>query len=660
VNFLTASVRPSLKQNRKRSFRRDLTQGFILLISSVLLVHCTSAPKVQTADDFLGGPRTPDMETIVILGTNDIHGALAPMVTKTREEAGIEPIEVERGGAALLAAHIKTLREEFGDRLLLLDAGDEFQGSIESNREEGAPMVRLFNHLGFHAAAVGNHEFDFGPIGPEGSTGDKLGALKQRLKEAKYPYLSANMIEKATGKTPTWDNLFTRTMVQAGRVRVGVLGLSTLSTPVTTRPDNITSLAFTDLKAATEREAKALRTAGADLVVVTAHVGLKCYPGKTPHHSSFRKETDPQGPCEEEEEATQLLHALKPGTIDAFVSGHTHQVVHHWVNGVPVIQAGTRNLYFNLIYLTVDTKTKKLMRERTLIEGPVPICTQVFENQRDCNGDRPAPKNGRGDLVTPVFHGRKIKPDSETQNLLEPIFEATEVEKKRIVGKAAREIIHVRETESPLGALVADAIRAEAKTDIALMNPGGVRANWDAGDITYEELFRVLPFDNFIAKLEVTGKELKQILRSAFSGPRGFFPVSGLRLKIIELSAPAPSDDLDQNRKIEPWEINRLVDVRLENGERIQDHQRYTLAMNDFMASGGDDLGWAMKQIPESRVKKIAGPLLRDAVESYLKTRDAWNTEDSPILDRANPRVMTVKAPEKTGKKRRRSARRRK
>ncbi len=637
--------------------RKSISFVILGLLSGAWLSSCSTPGKTPSTDELLGGPRGPELETIVILGTNDIHGALAPIVTKTREEPGVNPVEVERGGAAILAAHVKTLREEFGDRLILLDAGDEFQGSIESNQEEGAPMVRLFNQLGFHAAAVGNHEFDFGPIGPEGSTGDKLGALKQRMKEAKYPYLSANMIEKATGKTPTWDNLFTRTILKAGRLKVGVLGLSTLSTPVTTRPDNITSLAFTNLKAATEREAQALRQAGADLVVVTAHVGMKCYPGKGPQHSAFRKENDPQGPCEEGEEATELLQSLKPGTVDAFVSGHTHQVVHHWVNGVPVIQAGTRNLYFNLIYLTVDTHSKKFLREWTRIEGPVPICPKVFENQHDCNGDRPAPKNGRGDLVTPSFHGRKIRPDSETENLLQPIFDATALEKKRIVGQAAREIRHIRESESPLGNLVADALRHQAGTDIALMNPGGIRANWDQGDITYEELFRVLPFDNFVSVLEVTGKELKQILRSAFSGPRGMFPVSGLTLKIIELSSGAPSEDLDGNHKIDPWEMNRLIEVRLEDGRKVEDSKRYTLAMNDFMASGGDDLGWAIKQVPESRVKKIAGPILRDVVETYLKTKNTWNTESDPLLDPLHPRVAQVKAPVK-GKKRSRRRRR--
>jgi 5'-nucleotidase len=627
-------------------------------LAALLISSCATPGSTPPSDKDLGGPRSPELETVVILGTNDIHGALAPIPSKTREESGVESQEYERGGAAILASHVQTLREEFGDRLVLLDAGDEFQGSIESNREEGAPMVRLFNQLGMQGAAVGNHEFDFGPIGPEGTEGDKLGALKQRLKEAKYPYLSANLIEKATGKTPAWENLFTRTMLKAGRLKVGVLGLSTLSTPVTTRPDNITSLAFTELKQATEREAQALRAAGADLVVVTAHVGLKCYPGKGPQHSTFRKESDPQGPCEEKEEATELLQALKPGTIDAFVSGHTHQVVHHWVNGVPVIQAGTRNLYFNLIYLTFDTKTGKLLSDRTRIEGPVPICPLVFDNQKDCNGDRPAPKQGRGELVAPYFHGRKIKPDSATEDLLAPVFEATAREKKRIVGHAAREIVHVRETESPLGNLIADAIRKQAGTDIALMNPGGVRANWDEGDITYEELFRVLPFDNFVAVLDVTGRELKNILRTAYAGARGLFPVSGLALKIIELSQPAPSDDLDRNGRIDPWEVNRLVEVRLTDGRKVEDSKRYTLAMNDFMASGGDDLGWALRQIPDVRIKKIAGPLLRDVAETYLKTQKSWNTPESPLVSEATPRVKQVSPPAGKGGKRRRRGKR--
>ncbi len=101
------------------------------------------------------------LETIVILGTNDIHGTLTPSTLKSREAPGVTPVAYESGGATMISAYIKKLKSEYQDRLIWLDGGDQFQGSIESNTETGKPMVDFFNASGLTASAVGNHEFDF-------------------------------------------------------------------------------------------------------------------------------------------------------------------------------------------------------------------------------------------------------------------------------------------------------------------------------------------------------------------------------------------------------------------------------------------------------------------------------------------------------------------
>lgn len=598
----------------------------------------------------IAAPNDANHETIVILGSNDIHGALAPQQAKSREPEGVKPVSYARGGATYFASHVQILREEFGPRLLWLDGGDEFQGSIESNFQEGAPMVQFFNEAGLNAAAVGNHEFDFGPVGPEGSKGDLLGALKARMSEAQYKYVASNIVDKGTGKMPEFPNTHTRMLFNTGRVKVGVIGLSTLDTPTTTRAEHIVNVAFKDLKDTTLREAAALRKEGADLVVIAAHVGLRCQPGKVSSRHLVRKETDPQGECESDEEMVQLLNSLPAGTVDAVVSGHTHTVVHHWVAGVPVIQGGTRGNYFNLIYLTYDLGARKLVRDRTRIEGPIMVCPQVFENQRDCDGDRAAPKNGRGDLVTPVFHGREIDEDPQVKALLKPILDGVEKEKQRVVGETERPIEHTRTSESMLGNLVTDAIRAKTRADVAMVNAGGLRAPIEAGPITFERLFRTLPFDNSVSVLKVTGKELKNILRVAESGAKGFFPVSGATLKLIGLDQDAPSSDLNGDKRIDPWEINRLKEVRLSNGDLVEDKRIYTLATVDFLVTGGDDMGWAMSQISKDRIQLTASGLIRDVVQEYLGKAGVLNTEDKPLVNPKKPRLVFVKGsgPKKT------------
>lgn len=606
------------------------------------------------------------LETVVILGTNDIHGALAPEKMKTKDDAATP---YEKGGAAILASHVNILRNEFGPRFLILDAGDQFQGSIDSNLEEGKPMVEFFNHIGVNAAVLGNHEFDFGPKGDdaqakvnEGGKPDLRGALKERITEARYPYLAANVVDKKTGK-PAVPGTKPSVILTAGGLKIGVIGLTTLDTPVTTRPDFVKDVQFKDMAKTALDEAKKLRDEGAHIIVALTHAGLVCdvaeKSGKTIRTSPVKAETDVQSHCDPKHEVPQLIRALPKGTIDAVVSGHTHQVIHHWIDGVPVIQSGTRNVYYNLLYLTYDWKTKKLATDRTRIEGPIPVCPQVFENQRNCNGEQPAPKNGRGDLVTPVLHGKSISPDPSTERLLAPVFERTEQAKKRIVGKAARKIEHLRTAESPMGILVADAVRKSIGAQVAIVNSGGIRANLEEGDITYESVFRALPFDNNVSKLDLTGRELKTFIRIAESGARGYFPVSGLKLRLIDLKYEPWSKDLDGNGKIEPWEQDRLIEARLEDGTLIEDSKRYSVATIDFLVQGGDSFGWFMNSIPKERVVLAAGPILRDAIVSYIGSfKDDLNSEKNPLFNPADPRLKLENRPAK--KERQSPAKRRK
>lgn len=629
----------------------------VLFHVALLSAGCSSAPthpsnlaELQTA-----APNDSRFETVAILGTNDLHGTLLPQQLKTREqEATSAPVEYEAGGATYLASYIEIARRHLGNRLLWLDAGDEWQGSIESNLAKGAPMVSFYNENGLHAAAVGNHEFDFGPESdatPEAAQ-DVLGALKARFQEAKYPYLSANILERATGKLAPLPNLRPSAVFDVGRLRVGVIGLSTVETPTTTRSTYVESLQFAELKRATIREAAAVRKAGADIVVVVAHVGLKC--GRNGHSlHSIRKPDDPQGGCEDRDEMVQLLRSLPSGTVDAVVSGHSHQIVHHWVSGVPVIQGGAFGRYFNIIYLTYDLNQRRLVADRTRIEGPVPVCPRIFRNQGDCNGDRPAPKEGRGSLVAPRFMGERISADERTERLIAPAVARAADMKKREVGEALRPIEHERMTESPLGNLVADALRASSGADVALVNAGGIRAPIEQGRITYGAVFRSLPFDNAVSVVKVTGRQLKLILRIAESGSRGYPSVSGVRLRLISPAYDAPSEDLNGDKRVDAWEVNRLIDARLADGSPIRDERIYSLATIDFLVTGGDDLHWIMKQIPQERIQLSTGEVMRDAVVKYLATSGPLNGVETPLVRVDDPRLKFEAAPEKRRWKRR-------
>ena len=192
---------------------------------------------------------------------------------------------------------------------LLLDGGDEFQGTPVSNFGYGRPVVTLFNRLGRTAAALGNHEFDWGQD-----------TLRARMREAAYPILGANVTD-AWGKDIAW--IPDDTIVTVGGLRVGIIGIATVATPTTTRPTNVSDLRFVDPIPVVNRSAKALRARGAQFVVVVAHAGAFCA-------------TDPPPSCNGE-----IIDLARGVTekIDAIVSGHTHSPVSTVVNGVPIVQA---------------------------------------------------------------------------------------------------------------------------------------------------------------------------------------------------------------------------------------------------------------------------------------------------------------------------------
>src|SRR5688500_983367 len=188
--------------------------------------------------------------TLTIIGTNDLHGAL-------------ERLPLLAG----FVANARAAREADGGAVLLLDGGDMFQGTLESNLAEGADVVRAYNQIGYTAVAVGNHEFDFGPEGalavPKSIEDDPRGALKQRVGEAKFPFLVANINDEKTGTRIKWKNMPPSALIEVAGTMVGIIGASTEATPYTTMPANFVGLKMAPTAKAIAEEAKALRAKGA-------------------------------------------------------------------------------------------------------------------------------------------------------------------------------------------------------------------------------------------------------------------------------------------------------------------------------------------------------------------------------------------------------------
>ena len=260
-----------------------------------------------------------------ILGTNDFHGALEPRPDNSGRR---------RGGAAYLATAIHQAANSCVSpscETILLDGGDEFQGTPGSNLAFGRPDVDMFNQLGLAASALGNHEFDW--------TQD---TLRARMRDARYAILGAN-VRYADGRHVPW--IRDDTLIVRGALKVGVIGLATVATPSTTRASNVSDLRFLAPAPIVDSLTRALRARGADYVIVIGHLGAFC---------------DRDGATNCKGEVVDLAQALRE-PVDAIVSGHTHSLVNATINGIPITQGRSSGTALGIIDLGPDGSAQQVV-----------------------------------------------------------------------------------------------------------------------------------------------------------------------------------------------------------------------------------------------------------------------------------------------------------
>src|SRR4051812_18880560 len=258
---------------------------FAALLAVLLASACPYSPFGRQGSGTGHPQKAPDPIRLTIIGTNDIHGWIYPQKFKLADGT-----EASEGGMAALAGYVSILRKKSPTGTLLLDAGDMFQGTLASNLTEGSVVIQAMNRLGYTAAAIGNHEFDYGPEGPSPvavrEDQDPFGALKARLKQARFPILSANIADAETGGRPPWLNGDGTLIVEMKGLRIGLIGLTTPSTPTVTNPVNVQSLRFGALAPEAEASARMLRDRGAEVVIGLVHAGGKCARWSDPHDLS--------------------------------------------------------------------------------------------------------------------------------------------------------------------------------------------------------------------------------------------------------------------------------------------------------------------------------------------------------------------------------------
>ncbi|MBP0615567.1 bifunctional metallophosphatase/5'-nucleotidase [Jiella mangrovi] len=462
--------------------------------------------------------------TLTILHTNDFHSRVEPInkYDSTCEGDDIKEDKCFGGSARLLTA----LREakSAAENPILVDGGDQFQGTLFYTEYKGKAAAELMNDLGYEAMTVGNHEFDDGPE-----------VLTAFIKAVDFPVLLANA---DVSKDPELaDVVKPSTIIEKKGEKIGLLGVAPADTGELSSPGK--AITFSDPTEALKREVKKLTDAGVDKIILLSHSGYK---------------------------EDQRIAAEVPG-IDVIVGGHSHSLLSNtddkaegpyptMVKGpdghdVPIVQAYAYGKYLGELSVTFDD------------DGVVTAASGQ-----------------------PLILDGKIAEDTKLKERVAELAKPLDEIRKKVVAETTAPIDGSRDTcragECEMGDLVADAMLDRVKdqgVEIAITNGGGLRASIDKGPVTMGEVLTVLPFQNTLATFKLKGSDLKAALENGVSqveeGAGRFPQVAGLQFTWSKSAKPGER-------------IKEVMVEQGDETVPLDPDATYLVVSNNYMRSGGD------------------------------------------------------------------------
>ena len=359
-----------------------------------------------------------EIKRFTVLYTNDEHGWLEPAK--------------ETGGAPSLAAAWKNI-EKTDENVVIVSGGDMWTGPAISTWFRGISMVEVMNALGYDIAALGNHDFDF-----------SVDTLRYRVThQMNFPIISANIVEKSTGNVPDFVKPYV--IKDFSGLKVAFIGLTTLSTPYTTFPENVKDYFFTPYADAIDKYAPIVKKEGARVIIVVGHI------------------------CEEE--MVELSATAKKYNIPLITGGHCHERVNRVENGVTLVESG--NDLYNYVKVVLEYTTDN------------DLC-KVVSSEIIRNNDKTKDEQ----LVAIVE-----KWQTKTENAL-----------SEEIGYCSQTI---EQASVEMANMVCDSwLKSFPEADISITNQGGIRQDIPQGTITLKTIVGLLPFENSIVQIELKGSEL--------------------------------------------------------------------------------------------------------------------------------------------------------
>ncbi|WP_427921027.1 bifunctional metallophosphatase/5'-nucleotidase [Streptomyces sp. cg40] len=501
-------------------------------------------------------------QDVQLLSFNDLHGNLEPpsgssgRVTELQADGTTKTIDA--GGVEYLATHLREARKN--NPYSITAAGGDMVGAspLISGLFHDEPTIEALNKLDLDVTSVGNHEFDEGAKElarlQNGGCHPTDGCYTdKKFKGADFPYLAANVLDEKTKKPilkPYW-------VWKKNGVKVGFIGVTLEGTPGIVSADGVKGLQFKDEVETINKYAKELQKQGVKSIVALIHEG------GFPASSSYNYDCDASGGGSGISGPIVDIAKNVTPAVDALVTGHTHNAYVCTIDdpsGQPrmVTSAASFGRLYTDTTLTYDRWTGDIAR--TAVKSANHVVTRTVPKAAD---------------MTALI--------GKWNTLAAPIG-------NRAIGYISADVNNTG-TESPMGDLIADAQFAYGKeldpeTDLALMNPGGVRAGLtyaakgSEGDgvVTYAEGFTVQPFANTVNLQDFTGAQVIQVLKEQVSGTNAAAP------KILQ-----PSSGLTYTLDLTKTGADRVVtdSIRLD-GAAIDPAATYRVATNSFLAGGGD------------------------------------------------------------------------
>ena len=470
------------------------------------------------------------VKKLTILHSNDMHGDFLPS-----DKEG-----VKTGGLSLLSGYVNRVRSD-KENVIYAVAGDMFRGSIIDSEYEGLSTIDLMNNLRPDVAAIGNHEVDYG-----------LAHLLFLEKCARFPIVNADLFV-----TMNNARLFTPYInLEVGGMRIMFIGILTSEVLASTKSEKIIG-SFIDIRQAA-REVGIIcdnyRTVNTDMTVLLTHIGI--------------------------DKDRELAALLDPDWgIDMIIGGHSHTFMDapEFVNGVPIVQAGTGTSVIGQIDLQYDTEAKKILDLKWR-------CVPVNEDTADAD---------------PVM-----------EQLIDSYRSETDTKYKRVVTRWARELTHsCREQETEMGNLYADAMQWESSFDIMLVGSGSIRKKALGPIIEYQDMLENTPFDDSVWMLQVTGEQwrrmIQHILRDeAWLGETEFYQFSkGVRIKYRKAT-------------------HTIEELKF-NGEDVTDVMLLKIAVQNYHYKNFDEfLGVPLEEVKKNMRPRVVATSFNNIVEEFFATHD--------------------------------------